>query len=219
MTKRTNDIFSNGEDALTYTLLDRHLGDLLEGLGESRVQDDCEVFYRPSFGRGTGLGECDAIVRLGRMFFMLEAKWDRSGEVPKSKPIRLRRGQLGRSKRITTKLAAGLKAKTLLDRNLQRVFRPELGDVEITNVCVVFLSCSEIGSFKFLGQQTQLFEGEDGGATDGWRILVFAYHSEDDSSVTSMDGPLSPLVSATVGRRQCAVCHKPLGQGWAPTTE
>ena len=85
-------ILGYGEDALTLWALSRRLPALLAALGDPGRADDALVLYRPSFGRAaTGrapdashraeFGEFDAILGTAAAVYLVESKWDRSGEL------------------------------------------------------------------------------------------------------------------------------------------
>ena len=83
-----------GEDGLTLKYTKERLGEILQQLGDDYNPDDCTVFFRPSFGRGTtGYGEFDAIIISQEKAYFVEAKWDSGRDLSgsrKQKPIRLR---------------------------------------------------------------------------------------------------------------------------------
>jgi len=69
-----------GEDALTFWAITERLDMILEELG-----DDSEpeyVLYRPSFGRDQ-YGEFDAIIITSKKAYLVESKWDGSGDLSK----------------------------------------------------------------------------------------------------------------------------------------
>ena len=60
-------ILGYGEDFLTFWAVSRKLAEILSQLNDDANPEDCEVFYRPSFGRRAGknrseFGEFDAII-------------------------------------------------------------------------------------------------------------------------------------------------------------
>ena len=76
--------FIYGEDGLTFWALRWHLQDLLKRIGDSSPAKRCVVFYRPSFGRRGGskrseFGEFDAILGTEGAVYLIESKWDGSG--------------------------------------------------------------------------------------------------------------------------------------------
>jgi hypothetical protein len=76
-------VYGYGEDALTLWALANRLEDILEQLGDESKQEDCQVFYRPSFGRSGGenssqFGEFDFVVLSKNRLYLGESKWDRS---------------------------------------------------------------------------------------------------------------------------------------------
>jgi hypothetical protein len=98
-----------GEDALTlYTLLERR-SDLLRELDDDTDPEAATVIFRPSFGRrgagGEGVtaratpsaqfGEFDAILGTARATYLVESKWERSGEAH-SESLALRYEQVRR---------------------------------------------------------------------------------------------------------------------------
>ncbi len=70
-----------GEDGLTLKYTKERLGDILHRLGDNSNPADCTVFYRPSFGRVRGYGEFDAIIISQEKAYLVEAKWDGSGNL------------------------------------------------------------------------------------------------------------------------------------------
>jgi hypothetical protein len=79
----TQSIIGYGEDALTYWALSLHLKQLLTALQANCRPRECLVFYRPSFGRGTNIGEFDAILATPDCIYLVECKWQ-SRRPPKS---------------------------------------------------------------------------------------------------------------------------------------
>jgi hypothetical protein len=72
-----------GEDSLTLWALRHRLKDILEPFDDHTPPADCQVFYRPSFGRSGGenspqFGEFDFIVLSRHYLYLGESKWDRS---------------------------------------------------------------------------------------------------------------------------------------------
>ena len=50
-------------------------------LGDNSNPADCTVFYRPSFGRRGLYGEFDAIIITPKKAYLVESKWDGSGDL------------------------------------------------------------------------------------------------------------------------------------------
>ena len=71
-----------GEDALTLWAITERLDLILEELGDDSDPAECTVFYRPSFGRGQ-YGEFDAIIITSKKAYLVESKWDGSGDLSK----------------------------------------------------------------------------------------------------------------------------------------
>ena len=71
-----------GEDGLTLKFLLERLDIVLDQLDKSNPSD-CEVYYRPSFGRGIYYGEFDAIILTPQHAYLVESKWDRSSGLKK----------------------------------------------------------------------------------------------------------------------------------------
>jgi len=84
-----------GEDGLTLKYTKEKLGEILVKLGDQSNPKDCTVFYRPSFGR-TGLyGEFDAIIITPQKAYLIESKWDGSGDLSTGlKPHQIRRHKI-----------------------------------------------------------------------------------------------------------------------------
>ena len=94
-----------GEDALTLWALTRQLDTILSELPGSSKAQNCEVLYRPSFGRkggkkGAQFGEFDFILLTERAVFLGESKWDRSPEEIRDGALNLRQEQKDRHKII-----------------------------------------------------------------------------------------------------------------------
>lgn len=83
-TRIKDDIMSRilvyGEDGLTLKYTKDRLGDILHKLGDNSNPADCTVFYRPSFGR-RDYGEFDAIIISQKKAYLVETKWDGSGNL------------------------------------------------------------------------------------------------------------------------------------------
>ena len=74
-----------GEDSLTLWALRGRLLQILEPLKDASSVADCEVFYRPGFGRKGGdnsaeFGEFDFLIMSATRLYLGESKWNRSGE-------------------------------------------------------------------------------------------------------------------------------------------
>ncbi|MDF1537986.1 MAG: hypothetical protein P1Q69_03695 [Candidatus Thorarchaeota archaeon] len=52
-------------------------------LGDETNPEDCALFYRPSFGRQKFYGEFDAMIITPKKAYLVESKWDRSGDLTK----------------------------------------------------------------------------------------------------------------------------------------
>jgi len=74
-------IFVYGEDGLTLKYTRERLGEMLVKLGDNSNPADCTVFYRPSFGRRGLYGEFDAIIITPKKAYLVESKWDGSGDL------------------------------------------------------------------------------------------------------------------------------------------
>lgn len=72
-----------GEDGLTLKYTREKLGEILDRLGDRSRPEDCTVFYRPSFGRAGFYGEFDAIIITTKKAYLVESKWDGSGDLSK----------------------------------------------------------------------------------------------------------------------------------------
>ncbi len=101
-----------GEDSLTLWALKNKLKEIIEGcLSSDEIYDlkKCEVYYRPSFGRGEyGIGEFDFIIKVNGKIILGESKWWKSGEVT-SNGIKLRDAQVNRHKNLIATLENGYK--------------------------------------------------------------------------------------------------------------
>jgi hypothetical protein len=75
-------LLSYGEDALTLWAVTERLDLILGKLGDNSDPSDCIIFYRPSFGRDQ-YGEFDAIVITPEKTYLVESKWDGSGDLSK----------------------------------------------------------------------------------------------------------------------------------------
>ena len=72
-----------GEDALTLWAVTERLDFILKELGDDSDPANCTVFYRPSFGRESLYGEFDAIIITPKTAYLVESKWDGSGDLSK----------------------------------------------------------------------------------------------------------------------------------------
>jgi len=96
-------LYGYGEDALTLWALKMKLPEILEALEDNSTLSDCELFFRPSFGRRGGekssqFGEFDFIILARDRLYLGESKWDRSPEVTDIGTIALREEQITRHK-------------------------------------------------------------------------------------------------------------------------
>jgi len=77
--------YGYGEDALTYWAFRFRFDAILKQLDDRSKEEDCILFYRPSFGRGgtskTLFGEFDAILITPLRLYLIESKWDGSNEL------------------------------------------------------------------------------------------------------------------------------------------
>ena len=94
-------LYVYGEDGLTLWALKYQLSDILRQLNDNSKASDCELFYRPSFGRRGGprssqFGEFDFIILAKERLYLGESKWDRSPELTELNTIKLRQEQLTR---------------------------------------------------------------------------------------------------------------------------
>jgi len=81
----TMEILAYGEDALTLWGLKYQLSAILSRLNDPSSPSQCQVFFRPSFGRAGGdksaqFGEFDFIILSDASLYLGESKWDRSSE-------------------------------------------------------------------------------------------------------------------------------------------
>jgi hypothetical protein len=91
-------LYGYGEDALTLWALKTKLPEILEALKDNSPLSECELFFRPSFGRRGGknssqFGEFDFIILARDRLYLGESKWDKSPEVTDSGTIELREEQ------------------------------------------------------------------------------------------------------------------------------
>jgi hypothetical protein len=94
-------LYGYGEDALTLWALKSKLSEILEALEDNSTLSDCELFFRPSFGRRGGensaqFGEFDFLILSKEQLYLGESKWDRSPEVADTGIIKLREEQIVR---------------------------------------------------------------------------------------------------------------------------
>ncbi len=68
---------------------------ILKGMNDSSDPSACQVFFRPSFGRGGGanFGELDFIILSKNCLYLGESKWDRSSERLRDGVLELRDNQ------------------------------------------------------------------------------------------------------------------------------
>ena len=90
---RLKNIFGYGEDALTLWAITERLDLILEELGDDSDPTDCTVFYRPSFGRDQ-YGEFDAIIITSKKAYLVESKWDGSGDLSGLEEHQIRRHKI-----------------------------------------------------------------------------------------------------------------------------
>jgi len=88
-------IYGYGEDALTFWALQNRLPQILAQLNDSSAPSECEIFFRPSFGRRGGpdrseFGEFDFIILARECLYLGESKWDKSPELTDQGDIKLR---------------------------------------------------------------------------------------------------------------------------------
>lgn len=94
-------MYGYGEDSLTLWALANRLALILTELGDESDPADCQVFYRPSFGRRGGdnrseFGEFDFIILAREHVYLGESKWDRSSQKGKDAVLDLPSEQLHR---------------------------------------------------------------------------------------------------------------------------
>ena len=95
-------VLGYGEDSLTLWLLKDNLTRFLNKFQDSSRLGNCQVLYRPSFGRGADplFGEFDAIVLSENCLYLCESKWDDlKGRVPPR--VKLKDAQFIRHKMFT----------------------------------------------------------------------------------------------------------------------
>jgi len=78
-------ILAYEEDALTFWALQNKLPLILHTLQDSSLPSKCDVFFKPSFGRGGGerssqFGEFAFILLTEQCVYLGESKWDKSSE-------------------------------------------------------------------------------------------------------------------------------------------
>ena len=81
-----------GEDALTLWAITERLDLILEELGDD--SDPEYVLYRPSFGRSGLYGEFDAIILTASKAYLVESKWDGSGDLKRLEEHQIRRHKI-----------------------------------------------------------------------------------------------------------------------------
>jgi hypothetical protein len=94
-------ILAYGEDALTLWALKYRLPAILQALGDSTPDMNCQAFFRPSFGRRGGeksaqFGEFDFILLTDKCIYLGESKWQGSSERVAQGVLELRPEQLVR---------------------------------------------------------------------------------------------------------------------------
>jgi hypothetical protein len=92
-------ILAYGEDALTLWAVTQKLSVILQALDDSSDPDDCQVLFRPSFGRSGGersaqFGEFDFLVLAAEHLYLGESKWQGSSEKIRDGVLALRHEQL-----------------------------------------------------------------------------------------------------------------------------
>jgi len=80
------DFFVYAEDGLTLWALTNDLSQILKQLDDRSNTSDCQIFYRPSFGRSGGpnspeFGEFDFIILSRDSIYLGESKWEESSEL------------------------------------------------------------------------------------------------------------------------------------------
>jgi hypothetical protein len=133
-------IYSYGEDSLTLWALTEGLRKLLCSLGETAVKPDV-VFYRPSLGRGSGIGEFDFIIKTKQKTYFGESKWPLSSKRKDKNCCRITLGakQIKRHAEVNGFLAKKSFKKTILEEN--KIFiKDVLGEILQENVLLVFAS-------------------------------------------------------------------------------
>ena len=78
-------ILAYGEDAFTLWALQSKLPFILQALNDTSSPSQCDIFFRPSFGRSGGerssqFGEFDFILLAEERLYLGESKWDKSSE-------------------------------------------------------------------------------------------------------------------------------------------
>ncbi len=79
------EIFAYGEDALTLYAIKNKLAVILQTLRDTSDSSQCQILFRPSFGRRGGekssqFGEFDFILLTKASIYLGESKWHRSSE-------------------------------------------------------------------------------------------------------------------------------------------
>ena len=92
-------ILGYGEDALTLWTIQHRLAEILDKVGDRSLASECQIFFRPSFGRRGGVkssqfGEFDFIILARDNLYLGESKWDRSPEIAGSNSLTVREEQV-----------------------------------------------------------------------------------------------------------------------------
>lgn len=92
------EIYAYGEDALTLWAIQNKLSEILVSLRDPSSLEQCQAFFRPSFGRSGGdysaqFGEFDFLLLTVANLYLGESKWDRSSERVEGGILGLRREQ------------------------------------------------------------------------------------------------------------------------------
>jgi len=147
-------LFGYGEDALTLWAVTNKIDLILRKLNDPEPEF-CTVFYRPSFGRRGLYGEFDAIIITDSKAYLVESKWDGSGDLKGLEEHQIRRhkilewyhdnwkGEIGEdwdefAKKNTLSFSEKFSrdipsSNTMLSQNLQSVLNLMIGK-EIENV-------------------------------------------------------------------------------------
>jgi hypothetical protein len=96
------EIIGYGEDGLTLWAIQWKLGHILNQLKDQSDLQECQVFYRPSFGRHGGpgssqFGEFDFLLLSSGHLYLGESKWNQSSEKITEGVITLRGEQANRN--------------------------------------------------------------------------------------------------------------------------
>lgn len=121
------EILTYGEDGLTLWALKKELGKILEKLEDEYkdTPDKCKVFYRPSFGRNTGIGEFDFIIVTKSKVYLGESKFFirdnyKSSEIRKTKQPYLRDEQINRPANFRKIISDESTNDSLLKENVKK---------------------------------------------------------------------------------------------------